>query len=522
MINDFFTKEETYPILDFSQSKIGTNVVTYKVLKLLDTKNLMDSNTYSVSVKHRILVSGSSWQPGGSYQAQGFQNYPIMMTVQSGIKNAGNSNPEITLKRIFPKTINASVEQSSNNSTGTSNSQTKQNSSGSSLSNINTFGIDLSMGFFGEAPVGSVGFSYSHSQERTSSHSASMGSESAKNAQATSGNEMSVKDWAAYSSIQNLNQTSQDFMGEYIQWDWGQAYPWNIFEYSETGSGSDILLPEDVVSRLLYYGTSDITTGPASKNILLPPSDLSLFGLDFTMAAEWQVTFPDPLTALETLQFEHRVNVIHGSHFMQVPAGGGQATLTATLGTGYLNPMPQPAPMDLGQYALVPLLEGQRDGTGIGFQSNLFDLAPTSAASDFKIRSRGNDLLVTGQGFAPGMSAAFPASYSGTGATLTIAFKVADVRTQYALILKHWIGAGGNIILTCSINGNTTVINVADPEGQGSLNNINQLELRNFDLKSSNYHDYLVLGWNEIKITIMPSNSALTSEYIISALSVEG
>jgi len=519
-MNDYFTKQEVYDILDESQNNIGTDVVTYRILKLVETKNLTVSNTYSVVVKHRIQVRGSDWQLGGGYQTSGFNNYPMMVSVNSGIKGISDTSAKISLKKIFPKTINASVEQSTNQSTGSSNSQMNQNTTGSSSSNINTFGVDVSFGFFGELPVGSIGFQYSHGWENSRSQSATVGQASSTDMQATSGNQMSVKDWSAYASIQNLDQSSQNFLGEYIQWNWGQTYPWNIFDYNETVSGSNILMPDDVVARLLYYGASD--TAATEQNILLPPSDLSLFGLDFTMAAEWHITFPDLLTSIETVQFQHDVTVINGSHSMTVPASGGQAALITSLTSGYLNTMTQKAAMDIGEFALVPLLEGQRSGMGIGFQSNLFDIPPTSAATEFKIRSRGNDLLVTGQGFGSVMSAEFQKGYSGTGATLNIGFKVVDVSSRYALILKHWIGSGsGNVVLVCSINGNQTVINVADQEGQGSANNLSQLELRNYDLKSPNFHDYLVLGWNEITIQISPSNPAVASAYIISALSLE-
>ena len=176
--------------------------------------------------------------------------------------------------------------------------------------------------------------------------------------------------------------------------------------------------------------------------------------------------------------------------------------------------------MILGEYGLVPLSDGQR--SGIGFQSNLFDIAPASPSTVFKIRSRGNDLLATGTGFTPAMSAIFPANYSGPAASLNIAFKVADLNAQYSFVLKHWKGQGGNIVLNCTINGNKTVITVTDLEGQGSSNNTSQLDLRNFDLKSANFHDYLLPGWNEIDITMQPQDKIVASEYVLLALAIEG
>lgn len=518
MTNNFFTKEEVYDILDNSGNKIGLDLVTYNILKVLDTKNLNCANTYSVTVKHRILVSGINWDLKENYQAAGFNNYPVLINIQSGVTAVSQAGTEIVLKRIFPKTINANVEQSTNISTGSSSSQTNQTSSGSSSSNVNTFGVDLSAGWFVDGPVASVGINYSHSWENGTSRSSGVSNSGATSQQSASGNEMSVKDWSAYSSVQNFNNSNDSFIGEFIQWNWGQTYPWSIFEYNETASGSDILLPQSVVANLLYYGSDSQSS---ESNILLPPSDLSLFGLDFTMASEWLITFPENLTAVETLTFQHDVSVTQASHSMTAPAGGGQAKLIASVTGAYQNVIKQSAPLQLSGYALIPLSDNQT--TGIGFQSNLFDISPSTPSTLFKIRSRGNDLLVTGSGFSPAMNADFPANYKEGGATLNIAFKVADINTQYAFILKHWKGENsGNIILSCLINGNQTTINVTDTEGQGSLNNVSQLDLRNFDLKSANFHDYLVLGWNEIAITVKPQDISVASEYVLLALSVEG
>ena len=520
MTNDFFTKEEVYDILDNADNKIGVDIIRYTILKVVDTKNLTCSNTYSVTVKHRLLVSGLNWNPNNNYQSTGFNNYPVLVNVQSGITATSQPTSEVVLKRIFPKTINANIEQSTNTSTGSSSTQSNQTSSGSSSSNVNTFGVDLSAGWFVEGPVASVGVNYSHSWEHGTSQSSSLAHSNATNLQAASGNEMSVKDWSAYSSVQNFNNTSTAFVGEYIQWNWGQTYPWNIFDYNETASELNILMPESVVANMLYYGAASASSSQSS-NILLPPSDLSLFGLDFTMAAEWLVTFPEKLTNIETLSFQHDISVAHASHSMLPPTGGEQASLVALFGRAYNNVFKQSQPLSLSEYALVPLSNNQT--TGIGFQSNLFDISPNTPLTTFKIRSRGNDLMATGIGFSPVMSAVFPANYSGPVVSLTIAFKVVDINTQYAFVLKHWIGQNsGNIVLSCVINGNQTTINVTDQEGQGLLNNINQLDLRNFNLKSANFHDYLVLGWNEITITVMPQDKMIASEYVLLALSVEG
>lgn len=520
-LTDFFTKEEEYDILD-GQKKIGVDIVTYKFLKLRDPKNLTTSNTYSVTVKHRVLLEGSSWESGGSYQTNGFNDYPIMLSIQSGIKELSSDGADIKLTKLFPKTLNATVEQSSNQSTGSSATQNNQTTSGSSMSNVNTFGIQISAGFFGELPVGSIGLDYSHSWDHTTSQSASVGHSQSSNAQASSGNEMSVKDWSAYSSVDNFGQTSDEFVGEVVKWNWGQTYPWNIFKFSEVGSGSSIVLPEDVIARLLYYGKTD---DDKDKNILLPPSDLSLFGLDFTMIAEWEITFPEDITSIETLVFRHNIDVLQGSHSKVDPGSGeGKASLEATLEALDKNTFTQEEPVDIGAYALAPMLNNQRNGTSIGFKSHLFDLPPTGVDTKYKILARTNDLLATGKGFQKVMNAAFEEGYAGKGATVDISFKVADLQTPYALILHHWRGNNsGNIVLTCLINDDWKIIvNVDEVEGDGASNNLDQLDLRNFNLKSANFHDYLVLGMNKVNITITPADKTVASDYTLSALAIEG
>ncbi|MEX0299926.1 MAG: hypothetical protein AB3N28_12720, partial [Kordiimonas sp.] len=187
------------------------------------------------------------------------------------------------------------------------------------------------------------------------------------------------------------------------------------------------------------------------------------------------------------------------------------------------NKFTQSENVDMGKYALVPFIEPNRNGAGIGFREHLFDIAPTSADSVFKILSAGNNLLVTGTGFGSVMSAVFPKLYSGSGATLKVSFKVVDLQTEYALILHHWKGAdSGNLKLSCCVNGDwTTEFTLDAEEGRGASNNISKVDLRNLDLKSANFHDYLVVGLNEIEITITPSSTSTPSEYVISALAVE-
>ncbi len=520
MLAEYFIKEEIYEILDEDENKIGVDIITYKYLKLPNPRNLTTSNTYSVNVKHRIMIQGPGWSRSNNNQEEGFRDYPIMLGVQTGIKEISDDNCKIELKKVFPKTINATVQQTSNQSDGTNKTQINHNSSGSSTSNVNTFGVQISGGVFGVIPTASLGLDYSHSWESGSSRSRTTGYDDSRNHQVVYGDEMSVKDWSAFSSVTNFDgANNNDFTGEVVGWDWGQTYPWNIFSFNEVGSGTDIVLPEDVVSRLLYFGETDDGT---NKNILQPPSELSVFGLDFTMVAEWEVTFPESITSVEKIGFKHTVLVLHGSHLKTESSPTEKARLTASLSQGKENEFEQDSAVDLGKYALVPILIEELSGGAIGFKSHLFDIVPRDGKL-FKILSKRNNLLVTGSGFKDVMSANFESGYAGSGAKLNVSFKVADLKTEYALVFHHWIGPdSGNVVLTCLVNNDwKTTINVDDIEGDGGSNNIDQIDLRNFNLKSVNFHDYLVIGMNTVEITIMPADSTVASEYIISALGIE-
>lgn len=521
MLTEYFTKEEIHEILDDKENIIGVDIITYKYLKTPNPKNLITSNTFTVNVKHRIIIEGSGWNRSQRNQEEGFRHYPIMLGVQTGIKEISDANSKILLTKVFPKTINASVRQTSNQSDGTNKTQINHSSSGSSTSNVNTFGVQISGGMFGPVPTGSLGLDYSHSWENGSSRSSTTGRDDSRNHQAVSGEEMSVKDWSAFCAATNFDdKANSGFEGQVVTWDWGQTYPWNVFDFNENGSGSSIVLPEDVVSRLLYFGVTD---DGSEKNILQPPSELSVFGLDFTMVAEWQITFPESISAIEKLAFKHKVSILHGSHYMTISKPTEKGTLTANLSQGKENEFEQSDAVDMGKYALVPILTEELNGGAIGFKEHLFDIAPKEGKG-FKILSKRNNLLVTGSGFTSVMSANFEVGYAGSGAALTISFKIVDLKIEYSLVFHHWKGVGsGNIVLKCKVNNDwETIINVDDVEGDGGSNNIDQIELRNFELKSVNFHDYLILGMNTIKVSIIPADNTLASEYIISALGIEG
>ncbi|KVE31726.1 hypothetical protein [Burkholderia sp. TSV86] len=109
-----------------------------------------------------------------------------------------------------------------------------------------------------------------------------------------------------------------------------------------------------------------------------------------------------------------------------------------------------------------------------------------------------------------------------TPVSLTVNFKVLDTANNYALFLMNWIGTQSSACkLTVTINGLYTVTVYVDAaEGQGGQNNVTSIDLRNTDFTSINFHDYLVLGLNQVQITAEPTNSTQKNQYTLFAMAI--
>jgi hypothetical protein len=488
----------------------GSQTIQHTIRQYRDVRNLGNVLGYLVVCKQRIIIPNATEYAVGPNSNTGYVNYPAAVT--NNITLTANNDAAVQLKSIFPVTLNASVNTSQLSQSGATTSTSNQFSSGSNTSQTNTFGVSISGGFFGEVPMGGVALDYQHGWESGSFSSNTTGSDAGRQSSASSGESMSVKDWSSYGFTDNTDQSPT--------WVWGQTYPWDVIQYNQSTNGSTINLPSFVQALLLNNG------------LLLPPSQLSLFGLDFTMKAGWLIEFPKGITASEAISLTHQTMLYTASHTL---VQGNSATVSATLQSSNQAAratFSPPAPLDLSTYALDPIWSpSTKNGAAIGFTVDPFTYAPTSPQNTFKIVSPANNLQVMGTGFnainvtnpptAPPFLSCDPPT-TGTGPSFTVQFKIMDSDKEYYLHLMHWIGAGGSsCVLTLEVNG--TQLNpfyVDSLQGQGGQNNMTSIELRNLDFQSPNYHDYLVLGLNTITVTIAATATGPSNLYTLFALAV--
>jgi len=113
----------------------------------------------------------------------------------------------------------------------------------------------------------------------------------------------------------------------------------------------------------------------------MPPSQLSLFGLDFTMKAGWMIAFPPQVTAPDSVRATHTTRLYNASH--SVSTANGVSTLTATLqdGTQAATVTYESPALDLSAYGLDPITDASaRNGAAVNFhEANLFSVSPSAA-----------------------------------------------------------------------------------------------------------------------------------------------
>jgi hypothetical protein len=488
----------------------GSQTIQYTIRQYRDLRNLGNVLGYLVVCKQRVMIPNATAYAVGPNSNTGYVNYPAAVT--NNILLTANNDAAVQLRSIFPVTLNAAVNTSQLSQSGATTSTSNQFSSGSNVSQTNTFGVSISGGFFGELPMGQLALDYQHGWESGSFSSTTTGSDAGRQTSASSGESMSVKDWSSYGLADSANQSPT--------WVWGQTYPWDVIQYNQSTNDSTINLPSFVQALLLNNG------------LLLPPSQLSLFGLDFTMKAGWLIEFPTGITASEAISLTHKTTLYTASHAL---VEGNPATVSASLQSSNEAARATyslPAPLDLSTYALDPIWSpGTRNGATIGFTVDPFTYAPTPSRNTFKIVSPANNLQVTGAGFnainvtnpptsPPYLSCSPPTV--GTGTSFTVQFKILDSDKEYYLHLMHWIGAASSpCILTVKVNGiQLNPFYVDSLQGQGGQNNMTAIELRNLDFQSPNYHDYLVQGLNTITVSVTATASGSSNLYTLFALAL--
>lgn len=484
---DLYAYEETKAFTSF-----GTATIKYELRKYRDVRNLGSAPAYMLVCTQRIVVPGASAYMGGPISTTNYLNYPAIIVNQI-IPQVNINNATAVVKTMFPRTLNTAVSTSVNSQNAGTNTSEYQYTSGSTTSTANTFSVSQSIGAFGIIPTGGISLDYQRGWGHETSSSSTNGQTSSQESSTSSGDAMSIKDWSSYGYL----------TGNTITWLWGQTYPWDVLQYNQSPkSDGTVTLPSFVQSRLL------------DGSLVLPPSALSLYGCDFTMKAGWLIEFPDGINCSETIQLTHNMICYYASHSLN----GSQ--ILATLKKSSQTPPSYTSPaLDMSTYALDPITTPTlKNGAAIGFTTSNFTYAPTNGNA-FKITSPANNLQVTGSGFdAAGITTTFQQSLTPS---LTIQFKVIDSAYEYALLLKHWIGPSSNACkMTFTINNQNVTLYVDATEGQGGQNNLSVIELRNTDLLSIDFHDYLVIGLNTITVAIEPVVQASSNQYTLFSLAI--
>jgi len=478
-----------------------------------------------------------------------FVNYPAL--IQASMRVVKSSGVTLDLVDYSPHTVNTAVQQtgSSGTSTGATEGTSSSSTTGSSYTQSSTYGTSVTVGDTFSGATASYDYTTSSTTESSSTAgretSASAGRESASAAS------MSIKDWGSYASVNPY------FV--YPTWVFGQEYPWNAIDcrYATGKTFPGVKIGQDQKVPPNENQFEMIIAGSMAANLydgqyLNPPSELSMFGLNFVMKCCWRVFVDD--TASTEVTLKHDIDYYSASHIV-VEVNKDSATsyvpqvyldkVGATLSSSKAGAVPPTfeIKLDLNIMGLDPL--GVNGSSAIvGFLPVKFipPAAVTAGAPSaplplrFKTIAATNDLMIenatnygslTTSGFSVSQ-ASLTASWSAAQSvpyTLVLYFKVIDSVSEYTLNIKHWATQATGIQLTIVINddtSNTITRYVTDLEGEGGDNNVLAIALRDLDFGSIDYHDYLQLGLNSISITMQPVNAnwASNCSYQVRAMSI--
>lgn len=487
---NFFTARQSTQLINSQNAPFGETLITYQVQRFRDVSNLSSEQAYLVTMMQRVIVPNSTpYQPGPS-SATAYTNYPAIL--HNEVNLSASNNPKIVLRNIFPRTLNAQVSSSQSESSGTGTSSTVQNTSGSNQSTVNSYGISMSFGFSGTTPLGSITSQSGQSFTSGTMQSSTSGNTNSANQNLGASQSMSIKDWSSFGIL--------DEQAVNPSWLFGQSYPWDVLQYNQLGNNGSINLPDFVISNLY------------SNGLVLPPSQLSQFGIDFSMTANWLLVYPGPISTDETLQFTHTVTNYTASH--AATSNGVSATLqTSSQANRFQIQSPT---LSLSKYGLNPLTaSGVTSGSAIGFAAADWTIAPSAARGACKVVSPGDTLQVDADGFDATMSSDLQVPTS-----VTLTFKVADYNVDYTLALMHWLGEGsGPVNIAWNVNSGkgSGVISVESTKGEGAQGNATIIALRNTDFSDIGYHNYLTIGTNTITLTITPQGTGAAS-YTLNAI----
>lgn len=512
-------------------------VSLYNDVQVLTVNSAQQSEQleFILTCKHRILIQNSenalvSLTEVTDASQEAFENYPALLNLQLSFEQADSLAYD--LLDYSPKTVNTAVQQSS--AAGSDSSQSLQSSSttGNSYSQSSSYGFSVTAG----DSFSGVSSNYEYTTSSTQDQSKTTGSDSSSSEQSSTTDSMSIKDWGSYCGINPLDQSPT--------WLFGQEMPWNAISCrfatataNPNGNSNQLkMCISDFMSANLYDG-----------NVLYPPTELSMYGLNFLTKAVWRM-YVDKTSGPSASCITINPSLLYytASHYLETQSDNSQAPAVYLDRAGadlYVldderSLVAPSTTLDLSVMGLDPI--GMHDSSAIvGFISNNF-IPPAasdgSLSSGFRVLATTNDLLIDDTStYTESSSAAFSLAQTHLSATwssatdsalqLTLYFKITDAVNEYELHLKHWKAAATGVKLTLVINNNPdqSITKVVDDlEGEGGSNNVLSIALRDLDFASIDYHDYLQLGLNAVAITIEPldASSASSCEYQLRALAI--
>lgn len=507
---------------DGGQQSIGILMTDYKAVLYNDVQALTtgsvdqpDEQQFILTCTQRILLknpTNSSMTPlqVGSTAEESFENYPALLNASISLTDQlGNLPQGVTVELLdySPQTVNAAVQQNTSAGTSSGASTSTAKTTGSSYAQSSTYGVSVTAGdtFSGTTA------SYEHSTTRTSEQSQTEQSGTSSDKESSGSESMSIKDWGSYSYVDPLNQSPA--------WIFGQEVPWNAIECRFSTGTANPNNSNQVEMFISQYMAANLYDGC----FLYPPTELSMFGLNFVMKTVWRVHVDDSVPP--TITLNNPILCYTASHALT--SSGTPVvymdSLPATLyvqspdGTGLVAPA---VTIDLNVMGLDPI--GVNNPVAIiGFIPARFNPQPNSFGNlpqGFRTLATTNDLMiddtttypsqpgtgmmVQGNCLTVSWNAVLPYPFE-----ITLYFKIIDAVNEYSLQLKHWKTGNTGTKLTFVVNGDPdqTITKYVDAqEGEGGDGNVLVVSLRNLDFSSIDYHDYLQLGLNSVSIKMEP------------------
>lgn len=471
--------------IDFKIGDDGYGRLKVYVLKKISTVNLSSKAVYFF----RTAVKASICNNNGVNIAPGnltsYQHYPALYSFAKSLTCMDPAETaNIRLLNYAPITINSSITTSRSDSTDKTLTNSSQQSVGSSSSQTNSFGVSVLGGMMMEAPMWSIGFEYDyaytkeHNQERSASTGNSAGQQNAF------GETFSIKDWGIYAAVGEKEPQ--------VTWVCAQEYPWDVLQFRSKGAGTEIEVPKAISDRMLIDGC------------VLPPSQLSQFGTDFTLTGEWSFVPEqenvDPDAELILIKLD--TQYVLASHSRSSANGDFKLELSLS------EPKPAECQMTLSWWqvmclALNGLVPGRNDAS-LNLEKLPARRFPAQTGTPLTITSPTNTLLCVARGFSSGMIA----DVATQPGSFTLAFKVTDTVGEVSLYIKHWKLDATGLVLTMKINGQDMPVQFVDAvQGSGGTSNRTDIALRTTDYMAEDFSDYLIVGLNVVEVTITAADS---------------